>query len=286
MPDPTGWTVRQISAGDDALIEAARAVWRRAGIPEAELDPVVDVREWMNEHRLRMQEAARSGKAERFREYFLVSTRGEMVGAALWATYYTGPRLLFVSYLGQDVTKLGSAGRPVEAIYRRLRRDLEGGELSGVVGIAFEIDTPTTPRAAARRRLFFRECRRHGLTVGTLAVPYVQPPLELEGRSDAVPMSLCFIPRPCPPEWASRGRLPIDAARNVLDFVFDDVYGDAYNDQPDLHDWTPEQTARHTAHLRETKMRVCPTAYARTSENPVIDRLSNEESIGWELGPA
>ena len=195
-------------------------------------------------------------KIQRLEDYFWVHRKqGDIVGVVYYQYYYDY-RHAFVGYL---------VSRDSSSTYELLARSIlsqlhrQHPECLAIVG---ELDHPCYPEVVAPRKALARLDllgRRWGIPV-VRGAAYRQPKLALEGKSKETPLILLYYPlRPMRGQTLSRVRF-----RDTLDFVFDALYGDAFQ--------TQQVHQEYSQYLAEVKLRILKESTYPTS----LERLGPE----------
>lgn len=195
-------------------------------------------------------------KIQRLEDYFWVHKKdGEIVGIVYYQYYYEYKHA-FVGYL---VSKDSNSTYELLArsILSQLRR--QHPECVAIVG---ELDHPDFPEVVDPRKALARLdllCRGWGIPV-VCGAAYRQPKLALEGKSKETPLIMLYYPlRPMRGQTLSTGQF-----KKALDFVFDALYGDAFE--------TQQINQEYRQYLVEVKLRIL-----KESTYPVfLERLGPE----------
>lgn len=232
--------VRRVSKPQDRSLYAAFSLYERR-LPENERDSFDNIVRWLRECQERDKR-----KDAKFRDYLLLASAEGRICGIFYGTYYARTRLLLVGYLVSD--NRSRAGKDVvPALLRYIKRLLQG-ELRDCVGIVFEVehfayaDSPKKCRRCRAREEYFRGCLRgEGLVVKSLSFDYCQPRLSLwDSESKEEPQVLMYG-RTQPPPLANT--LPKSEVAAILDTIYNDWYGDCYED-------APERSKAYRAYLR------------------------------------
>lgn len=195
-------------------------------------------------------------KIQRLEDCFWVHRKqGDIVGVVYYQYYYEY-RHAFVGYL---VSKDSSS--TYELLARSILSQLHS-QHPECIAIVGELDHPCYPEVASPRKALARLdllCRRWGIPVVSGAA-YRQPKLALEGNSRETPLIMLYYPlRPMRSQTLSRVRF-----KEVLDFVFDALYGDTFE--------TRQIHQEYSQYLAEVKLRILKESIHPTS----LERLGPE----------
>lgn len=221
-------------------------------MPAAERDDLDDMVRWLGE----VEEESRRGVCK-LDDFFLVARAGEDLAGFAYIQVYPSTSLAFFSYLVVD------EGIP-EAKYCEVSTKLLQRAKKLIArscncrAIVFEVDEPSvlakskTKRASARIRLFKALARMTGCPLKSVAVTYLQPRLSL-GESDhqEIPMRLMYAQLDTRQELR---RLHKRDVADILDFLAGCVYGDHFENRPDLD----KSFREYLNHWKEDLLRTVP----------------------------
>jgi hypothetical protein len=219
-------------------------------LPPNEVDAPAQVARWLAEIK---QETAEGSC--RLIDYLLVSTLNDQVCGVLYGQYYPLYKLMFVSYVVADEERAGARdGRATQSLFKYLQA-AQSDELAEMEGVVFEMEYPRSDgtgqslRNQSRSRLFEFYARQLGIAVRILDIPYRQPRLDLEDPSYEEERQLLAYGRTQPPPIVRS--IPREEAENVLSFVYNAIYGDQFEGNPNQDQEYRQYLSRLCADVRD-----------------------------------
>ena len=144
--------------------------------------------------------------------------------------------MMFLSYMVVDWHIPDSRGlTSAEALAQYLSRELRK-TLRDCEGIVFELEYPTPKsenktRFRSKMRRFLRLAEKQGVTVKEIDIYYRQPKLSLCENDYGEERQVLMYGRTKPPPLSKT--IPRTEAERVLDFIYNYIYGDYFEDDPD-----------------------------------------------------
>ena len=142
---------------------------------------------------------------------------------------------MFLSYMVVDWHIPDSRGlTSAEALAQYLSRELRK-TLRDCEGIVFELEYPTPKsenktRFRSKMRRFLRLAEKQGVTVKEIDIYYRQPKLSLWENDYGEERQVLMYGRTKPPPLSKT--IPRTEAERVLDFIYNYIYGDYFEDDP------------------------------------------------------
>jgi transcriptional regulator with XRE-family HTH domain len=188
-------------------------------IPDHLLREPDDIVRWLKED----LEAKREGTAT-VEDYFLIAKmRGEVCGL-LYSHYYLRRRMMIII-----VSKEGVPGTHHSAISRALLEYLLRELSETLEGVVAELESE---EKKSRMRLFRWWARINDVTIGEIKIDYLQPKLSLWDEDEQEEKLMLIYGRTRPPYLSIPGMIPRSEVANVLDLIYNDSYGEAFEDDP------------------------------------------------------
>lgn len=222
--------VKQITVADDPDLVPALELFEKA-IPENQRDMPEDIVRWLGE----IQEETREGRC-RWADYLLVARLERAVVGFLYAHYDLDTGLLLISYLVVDKLARGArGGRASAALLGHLLGQLRRRQKK-CHGIVFELEyaggksKEKDRERRARMHRFRGLAQTKGITVKEIQMDYRQPKLSLWEPGRREERQHLMFGRMNPPHLSNLA--PRREVENVLDFVYNHIYGDQFADEP------------------------------------------------------
>ncbi|MDD5342842.1 MAG: hypothetical protein PHW12_00315 [Smithella sp.] len=211
-------------------IESFEKLYSRR-IPEDDRESIDKIVGWL-------KESKEYDKSSPYKDKILLAKFKSRICGFIYVTYYYSPRYLFVSYLVKDdedseVSHKNVTGKLLDKLHHMLKK-----EFKGCRAIIAEIDPINSnkkrSRKSAKLELFRGFAKTFGYNIQELiGVPYRQP--DLSSRTNQVSgkkMLLLYI-GVSKNEWQSN-RVSKDEIKNVLKFIYCDIYGDSYGENTEI----------------------------------------------------
>lgn len=213
---------RRITAPDDTDLDDALELYEGQFGDTAVRDTGHDMRRWLTEEQDASQD---SGEPPSIVDVIIIAKKAGRVCGFCSAQFFPRNGTLFFSYLVADES---GVTEKIAAHFRRIFRR----ELRTCTAIAFELQRPNPGSGEAwesRFRRFQRLAKPLGITIRRLGFQYRQPRLSLWDAQAVERDQLLFYGRLGTPVG---GLLRRDELIPLLDTLYNDWYGQSYEDDP------------------------------------------------------
>lgn len=224
---------KRITSSDDEDVYKLINLYEMV-MPDNYRSPATDIIRWLDEY-----QENKKNPDHTLEEYWLIGKFNNQVVSFFFFQYYLDSKFLFISYLGIDEHALHKNGLAAKTVLAEFQERLQH-ELQECRGIVYEIATPVPNDTNkekinkwARKKLFKMYAKKLGFAAYELGLEYVAPKISTDPDAsfEEERLALSYIPLKKFPIDAS---MPKDEVIEILLFVYLQVYGDSYNDDPTM----------------------------------------------------